>query len=255
MTKPAQNLGDRFDRFPHGNERPTDHHHRQGEITCRFDLGRGGVSAGIPGDDNVSVEILQHGPITCAVERPTRHDHFCIGERQRLARRIDQPNQVSVLRIRRESLQMLPADAEEHTALRATKGLRRGRDIIDFDPVVARQMLPRRTLQRQQRHGGDLAGGDRIRAHLRREGMGRIDDAVDALCTKVVHKAGNTAKAADTPGNSRWQRIPGAAGIGQHRIDLPVVGQSCRQPVRVGSAAEDQNAQPLRSRGCHDCEQ
>lgn len=255
MTKPAQNLGDRFNRFPCGNERPADHHHRQSEVTRRFDLGRGGASAGIPRHDNIGTEILKYRPITSTRERPARHDDLRIGQRQRIARRIDQPHQVSVLRGRGESSQMLPADAEEYPARLASKSFDRSDDIIDFDPTIARQALPGRPFQRQQRHSGLLASSDRIRTHLCREWMGRIDDTVDILSTKIVRKASDAAEAADAPGNRRWQRIPSAAGIGQHRIDIRVNRQGGRKPVRIGGATEDQNTQPLRGRGCHDRQQ
>ena len=246
MTKPAQNLGDRFNCFPRGNERPTDHHHRQRKITRRFDLGRGRVAAGIPRDDDVSVEILKDGPIGRAVEWPARHDDLRLGQRQWIARRIDQPNQVNVLRVLRENLQVLSADAEEYPACLKSESLGRGHDIIDLDPPVARRALPGRTFQRQQRHPGGPASPDGTDTHLRSEWMGGIDDTVNIFRAKVVHEAGNAAKAADTPGNRRRQRIFRAAGIGQHRIDIRTIRQSRRQPVRVGGAAEDQNAQSSR---------
>lgn len=255
MAKPAQNLGDRFDCFPHGDKRPADHHHRQREIPRRFDLGRGGASAGIPCDNNVGMKILQHGAITRTVERSARHDHLRTGQRQWIARRINQPDQVNVLRVRRESLQMLPTDAQERSTLRVTERLRRCRDIIDLDPAIARRALPGRPFQRQQRHSGSLASRDCVRAHLRGEWMGRIDDAVDILGTKVVHKASHAAKAADAPSNRRRQWISGAAGIGQHRIHMRITRQGCRQLVRIGRTTEDQNAKPSRWRGCHDREQ
>lgn len=255
MTKPAQNFGDRFDRFPRGNERPADQHHRQRKIPRRFDLGRGGASAGISGNDNVGVEILKHGSITGTVEWPARDDYLCIGQRQWIERRINQPNQINVLRIRNESLQMLAADTKEDTALRVTERLRGCRDIIDLDPAIARRALPGRPFQRQQRHSGSLASRDCVRAHLRGEWMGRIDDAVDILGTKVVHKASHAAKAADAPSNRRRQWISGAAGIGQHRIHMRITRQGCRQLVRIGRTTEDQNAKPSRWRGCHDREQ
>jgi hypothetical protein len=255
VAKPAQNLGNRFDRFPRGDKRPADHHYRQREVARRIDLGRGSVSAGIPCDNNVGMKILQHGPITRTVERPTRHDHLRIRQQQWIPRRINQPEQVNVLRVRNESLQMLPADAEEYTARRVTESLRRCRDIIHLDPAVASRALPSRPFQRQQRHSGGLASLDGVRAHLRRERMGRINNAVDILSTEIVRETSDAAKAADAPGNRRRQRISGAAGIGQHRIDTRIICQSCRQPVRIGGATEDQNAQPSRWRGCHDREQ
>lgn len=255
MTKPAQNLSDCFDRVPRGNERPADHHHRQRKIARRFDLGRGRASAGIPGHDNVGSEILKHGPIAGTLEWPARDNDLRIRQRQRIARRIDQPHQIDVLRGRGESSQMLPTDAQEYPARLASESFRGSHDIIDFDPAIARLAPPRRSFQREQRHADDLAGLDGIRAHLRCEWMGRIDDAIDILRTKIVNKASGATEAADAPANRRWQRILGTAGVGQHRVDIRVIRQGGREPVRIGGATQDQNTQSSGSRGCHDPQQ
>ena len=255
MTKPEQNLSDRFDCFPFRNERPADHHNRQRKIARGFDLGRGGASAGIPRHDDVGTEIFKHGPITCTLERPARDNHLRMMQRQRIARPIDQPHQINMLRTGRESLQMLPADAEEYSSRLAPKSFRGSDDMIDFDPVVVRQARPGCPLQRQQRYSGYLASGDRVRTHLCGEWMGCIDDAIDILRTKIVREAGNSAETADAPGNRRRQRILGTAGVGQHRIDSRVIRKGTRKPVRIGGATEDQNAEPLRWRGCHDRQQ
>jgi hypothetical protein len=255
MAKPAQNLSDRFDCSSWGSVRPSDHDNRQCKVTRRFDLGRGSVSAGVTRNDNVGAKTLKHGPITGAVERPACHDHLRIGQRLWIARRINQPNQIGVLPIRCKGMQMLPADAEEYAARLGSKRLRRHRDIIDLDPMIAWYRLPGRSFQRQQRYAGDIASCNRIRAYLRCEWMGRINNAIDILDTKIVHKAGHPAKAANAPRDRRRQRIPGAPGIGQHGIDMRIVGQRCGQPVRIGGAAKDQDAQSSGWRGCHDREQ
>ena len=255
MAKPAQNLSDRFDCSSRGNVRPSDHDHRQCKVSRRFDLGRGSISAGVARNDNVGTEILKHGPITGAVERPARHDHLRIGQRQRIARRINQPNQIGVLRIRREGLQVLSANREEHAARLGSKSLRRCRDIIDLGPMIAGHRLPGCAFERQQRYSGDVASRNGIRAHPRRERMRRIDDAVDIFCTKIVREARDAAKATDAPRDRRWQRILCPPSIGQYGIDMRIAGQGCRQPVRIGGATKDQDTQSSGWRGYHDREQ
>ena len=196
--------------------------------------------------------VRQHRTIAGEIERAARHDHLRALQRQRRARRIDQPQQIGVLRMRGEEFEMLPADAEKYPARRRAQRLGRRREIIDLDPVVAGTAFPRRALQRQQRHLGDRAGGHRMRADLRSEWMGGIDDARDPLGAKIIHQAIDAAEAADTPGDRRRRRVLGASGIGQHRIDVRRLRNRRHQPVGVGGTAKDQDAQALGRRGCHD---
>jgi hypothetical protein len=93
-----------------------------------------------------------------------------------------------------------------------------------------------------------------MRAHLLRERMGGVNHARDLLGAKIVGQTINAAKAADTPGDRRRSWILGATGIGQYRIDARIFCHRCGQPVGVGGASEDQDAQPLGRGGCHDGE-
>jgi hypothetical protein len=149
---------------------------------------------------------------------------------------------------------MLPADAEKHPTRRRTQRRGRGHKIVDFDPVIAGHTPPWRSLDRQQRHAHDAAGGDRMRAHLGSERMGGVDHARDLLDAKILDQAIDAAKAANPPGNRRRRRIFGATGIGQYRIDARVVRERRRDPVGLSGAAEDQDAQSRGRGGCHDRE-
>lgn len=252
MTEPAQHLGDGLDLFPRGNEWPADHYHWQREVARRLDFCRGKITAGVLGHDDVCAVICQHSAIAGAVERPARHDNLRVGQRQRRARRIDQPDQISVLRMRGESLEMQPANAEKHPTRRRAERFGRRCEIIDLDPVVAGRALPGRALERQQRHICLGAGGDRVRAHLRRERMGGIDDARNVFGAKIVDQASHAAEAAKAPGDQRRRWVFGAAGIGQHCIDAGITRHRLREPVGVGGAAEDQDAESSGQGGCHD---
>ena len=153
-----------------------------------------------------------------------------------------------MLRMRGERFELQAADAEKRPARRRAERFGRRCEIVDLDPVVAGRALPRRTLERQQRHGRHGAGGDRVRAHLRRERMGGVDDAHNVFAAKIVHQAIDAAKAAKAPGNRRRRRVFGAAGIGQYCIDARIIGHRSRETVGVGGAAEDQDA-PWSGRG------
>ncbi len=156
--------------------------------------------------------------------------------------------------MRGEGLQILPADAEKHPAWRRAERFGRRRKIIDLDPAIAGRVLPGWALERQQRHAGRRAGGDRVRAHSRRERMGGVDDASNTFGAKIGQEAIDAAEAAKAPGNRRRRRVFSAAGIGQNRIDARIIRQRCSKPVGVGGAAEDQDAQGSGRGGCHDGE-
>ena len=119
---------------------------------------------------------------------------------------------------------------------------------------VTASFVPSGDQDGQQRYGGHGAGGDRVRADLRREWMGGVDDARNVFGAKIVCKAIDAAEAADPPGNRRRRRVFGAAGIGQYRVDARIVRHRRREPVGIGSATEDQDAQWSGGRGCHDGE-
>jgi hypothetical protein len=254
VTEPAQHLGDGFDPFPHRHKWPADHHHRQCEVARGLDFGRGRLAPGVPGHDDVGAVVRQHGAVAGAVERPARHDDLGARQRQRRPRRIDQPNQISVLRMRCEGFEMHPADAEKHPTRRRAERFGRSLEIVDLDPAVAMPALPRRAVERQQRHAGHGAGGNGVGADLRRERMGGVDDARNLFGAKIVCEAIDAAEAPRPPGNRRRRRVFGAAGIRQYRVDARILRHHLREPVGVGGAAEDQNAQASGWRGCHDCE-
>jgi len=254
VTKPAQHLGDGLDLLPRGYKWPADHHHRQREVARGLDFCRGRIAAGVLGHDDFGAVIRQHGAVVGNFERSARHNHLGIEQRQRHARPIDEPDQVRMLLMRGERFELQAADAEKHPARRRTERFGRRCQIIDLDPLVAGRALPGRTLERQQRHGRHGAGGDRVRAHLRRERMGGVDDAHNVFVAKIVQQAVNAAKAAKAPGNRRRRRVFGAAGIGQCCIDARIIGYRSRETVGVGGAAEDQDAQESGRGGCHDGE-
>jgi hypothetical protein len=124
-------------------------------------------------------------------------------------------------------------------------------DVVNVDPAIAGRVLPGRTLECEQRYIGHSASRNRVRTDLRRERMGSIDHAHDALSAEIIDQAIDAAEAADTPGDRRRRRIFGAAGIGQHRIDTRILCDLRDQPIGIGGAAEDQDPQWFGQGGCH----
>lgn len=251
MTEPAHHIGNGFNFIPYGNRGPADHHHRQTEIARGLDLRGRGIAAGVSGHHDFDAVVLQQRVVTGAVERSARHDHLGAGQWQRAARRIDQPDQILMLRMSGELVEGLSPDPEKYPARRRAERFGRRREIVDLDPVIAGLALPCRTLKRQQRHGGDGARRDRVGAHLRGERVSGVDDTRDLLRSKVMLQAIDATEAAYTPRDRRRPRIFGAAGVGQYRIDAGIVRHSFRQPVGLGGATENQDTQSLDREGRH----
>ena len=114
--------------------------------------------------------------------------------------RVDQSDQIKMLRMPRERRELRPADTEEYAARSSAQCLS-GRDkVIDLDPMIPGDALPRRALKRKQRNGESRAGRNRMCAHLRSKRMRGIDHTRDLFAAKIVDQPIDAAKAANTPG-------------------------------------------------------
>ncbi len=123
-------------------------------------------------------------------ERTARDDSFGVGQRQRHLRRIDQAQQVVMLRLGREGREGLPADGQEDPAGLFRQGGDGGGDIGD----MASSRRPRRppTARAHSAISGipaSRSGRDGVAAHLGGKGMGRVDDMGDPFGPQVVHEA------------------------------------------------------------------
>lgn len=252
MTEPAHHLGDGFDGLPRRNEWPAHHHHRQRQLARGLDFCRRGIATGVLGHHDLDAVFCQHGIVGGAAKRPAGHDQLRVGKRQRRPRRIDQPDQITVLRMRGENIETLPPDAEKHPARRRAERFGRSLQIIDLDPAIAGRAPPGLALQRQQRQAGQGASSDRVGTHLRGERMRGVDNAGDLFGAKIVDEAIDAAETAEPPGNRRPRRAFGTAGIRQDRVEAGVIRYRLRKPISVGSAAENQDAPSSGQEGCHD---
>jgi hypothetical protein len=146
-----------------------------------------------------------------------------------------------VLRLGREGIEMLAADGEEDALRRAFQRGDGGREVRDAGPVVAFGGRPGRAFQGDQRGAGGGAGGDGVGAHLRGEGVGRVDHMGDLFGLKVGDKPLYPAKAADAHVDRLAHRRLGPAGVG---VDAGQArfGDRLGHEVRLGRAAEQEYA-------------
>ncbi|GCC47473.1 hypothetical protein chiPu_0031774, partial [Chiloscyllium punctatum] len=199
--------------------RPRDHDDGKVERACGVDLGAGAGSAGIAGDDPFDIARAHHLELGLEREGSARDDDVRIGQWQRLLGRIDKSQRIGLLRQGTERRDMLAADCEKYIGTTLRQGRDRGCDVRDLDPAVAGGPLPGRAFEREQRCRGLRAGGDRVAAHLGREGVRRVDHMGDAFTTQIIGKAADAAEAADAGRQRLLGRRVGAAAIGIDRVD------------------------------------
>lgn len=241
MTKPGQDLLNRFDPGPLGHRGTVDHQNRQAQLAGSIQLGPRPLSAGILADDKIDPVITQQRKILCQPKGAAGDHGLGIGQGQGRARRIDQAQKVMMFWPCGKILKVLSANCQEDPAGRRGQGLQGGRLIRHMAPAIVRPGLPGRALQRDQRQVQPLAGSHGMAAHLRGEGMGRIDEMRDRFVLQVPDKACDSAKSTDTRRQGLGQGRLGPAGVGKHARNGGI-GQRTGQQACFGRAPQNEDA-------------
>ena len=238
MTKPHQDLGHVLHAQPLGQLRPRDHNDGQAERAACIDLGARAIAAGIAGDNPGDAARSQHLQLTVKRERAARHDDISLKWQCALGR-IDKSQCVRVLRLLGERGDMLSADCEEDARRSLGQGRNGGREIRDLIPLITGHFDPRGAFESDQRRSRFGTGRDRIAAHLRRKGVGGVDDMRDTFLPDVIGKSAHAAKAAGAGRQRLSGRRASAAAIGIDRIDAGARDLSGEQIRIIGSAQNE----------------
>lgn len=241
--KPRQHLFHRPRDTAIGQGGPVDHDDRQAQFPRGVDLGARAVSTRVLGDDMGDAVIAQQRQILGQTEGTARDDGMGIWQGQSV-RLIHQPQQVMVLGRTCELVQMHPANRQKHPRGGIRQGRRRPFNIGHPQPVIARSLNPRLTLQRDQRHAGQGGSLNGIAAHLGGKGVGGIDQPRETFGLQIARQAVYTTKPAHPHGNRLRARCGNPPRIGQHRI-LPI--QSTCKRAGIGGATQNQGFDG----GCH----
>jgi len=235
------------DRFGAGEQgscrkrRPVDQYDRNPEDSSRFQLCLGARTTGVLGDDKGDAMLSQKGKIALCGEGATRDDGTGIRQRQGVFRRIDKTQKIVVLGLRGEGLKVLFADRQKDTRRTHGQGIDGGIHIRDMMPVITCPGKPARSFEAAKRRTGLQGGGNGVAAHLRREGMGGIDDVGDPLAAEIFDQPFDPAKAADARGQRLGNRAFRPAGVREHRVNI-CAGQRPRQLRGFGCAAQKKDA-------------
>ena len=239
--KPVQHALNRGADRPWGQGRAVHHHDRQAQFSRRHELRLGALATCILGHDDLRAMVAHQGKVILVAEWPAAQYHPGIGQRQRLTGRIDQAQEVMMLRRRGEVAKALAADGKENTGRLHGQGCGSLLSALHRDPVLTRPGHPGGALQSHQGNSREFSGFHRVLRHLRREGMRGIDHMCDALVVQEGHQSLNAAKSPNALGQGLADRGLGAPGIG---IDAchPRLGQGAGQVSCFGGAAQKKDA-------------
>jgi hypothetical protein len=240
MIEPGQHFADGVRDLRQGQGRAIDHDDRQAERTRRIDLRTRALPARIFGDDQLYPLRAHQGEVALQREGTAIHDQIMTGQRGRLVRRIDEAEQIMMLRLGSEGHDMHTAE-RQHDAARLS--VERGHGacyVSDTGPAVALPRFPGRAGQHHVSGARLLRRLSSMSAHGSGKGMCRVDQMRDRLLLQIGGKARNAAKATNTDGH--WLRPRGvrASGIAQHRA-VATLGKRLCKSARLSGPAQDED--------------
>jgi len=239
MTQPLQNRGHVENLLTRGQGGSVDHHNRQTQFARGKQLGLRARATGVFGNDTGDPMGAHQLQVSLNGERPAVCYHDVICEGQGGAWRIDEAQQVKVLRIRCEFLKVHTPDSQHdpftrHIQRRDSRGY-----VGHIYPVVALLSTPRCARKRYQRILGRLARLNRIQAHLGGKGVRGVDQMCDLVVNDISGKAFGTVKAADALGKRMPDWACDTARQRKRALKSRII-QRLTQQSGLGCAAKDQ---------------
>ncbi len=156
-------------------------------------------------------------------------------------RGLDAADEVAVVRGGAEGRDLLAADGEEDALGGGAEGLCGARHVGDAGPAVAGLGFPWRTGKDEER-GAGLAGGlGGVGGDAAGEGVGGVDEDVDAFGREPAREAFGAAEAAGADIARLRDGIAGAAGEREGHAGVGARGEAGGELARLGGAAQDQD--------------
>jgi len=241
MREERQNLVHATGEPARRDGRPVDQDDRQAKRAGGVELGPRSGSARILRYDHVDPVGGQELPVARRREGTACHDDGGIGQGQISFGRVDQPEQVMMLRLDGKGAEVLSADRKKDPRARIGQGFGGRVRVGHMAPVVAVARDPWRTLVSAKRHADRIAGGDGIPAHLRRERMSGVDHMGDPFAAQIAHQPLDAAEAADPRRQGLRDRRTGAPGVGKDGIG-PDGSKRTGKLACLGRAAKKKDA-------------
>lgn len=238
--KPSQNLRYGVNPWPVGHKGAVDQDHGQAQVTRRIQFCTRARTTRVLCDDMGDVVGLQQIKIALQRKGAARNHRSGMGQGQS-GGLVNKPQKVMMLRLYGEIVQRLAPYGQENPCRIVGQGRNSARHIGDALPVVTLGRLPRRAFKGQQRRLGDGCGLNGVAAHLRREGVGRVNQVGDGVLAQVAHQTRHPAEAANALAQGLAQRGFGASGVRENRVNA-LIGQGFCQFRRLCRAAKQKDA-------------
>ena len=242
MSKPAQNRVHVMHDRSRANLWPFDHDDRSLQRTRSNDFRQCPGAACILGHHQLNIMRVHQVQIPFNRERSTIKDDRRIRQRNALLGRVDETQNVLVLRVWRESAEMHASNGQHYTRRRSVECCNGARTVRYAVPLVPRLRLPRRAFQSDERHASFGTGRNRIVTHLAGKGMCRVDDMSCGCRAEIIAEPFNTSKTTNAhlqslglwARNTSSQRQRGARiDIGQPRAEIRLFKRAAQyQKVR-----------------------
>jgi len=202
----------------------------------------GCIAAAVLCDHHVDRVRRQQLAVLRFTERTAREYVLCVRHTQRRIDWIHRSYDVSMLRLRCERGDRLPAHCEEHVSRLGAQRLGCSFSVGHLRPAIARHGLPRWSAQSQQRRSCLQSRVNCVGGNSFRKGMRGIDQYVDAIVTQVRREPRYAAEATA----SRWHGLCEwrcrASGQRQHHAQVGASGEARRELPRFGGTAKNQYA-------------
>lgn len=240
MIEPVHHVVGRVEFGARGQGGAVDHQHRQVELAGGDDLGLRARAACIFGDHKVYGVGLHQFTVAFERKRPAIDDQAVVGEPGRFRRRVDETQQIVMLRLGGKGIHMHPPQRQHDAARRTGQRCDRACDVGHMGPAIAFFSAPRRARQGDMRDARQARGLDRMGAHRRGKGVGGVDQMGDAMAKQIIDQPGHASKATDAHGNGLAHRLVRAPGIAERRRDT-LIRQQAGQRARLRCAAQQQD--------------
>jgi hypothetical protein len=222
--------------------RAPDHHDRNLQRPRGLDLGVGGPSATVLGNDDLNAFLPHQLRLITSEEGPSRQDKPVPGQGHNVGRPINGANDIAVLWRGCKRGELQTAMGQKSAARHLTERSDGGFGIISGNPPVAVLLFPGGPGERHKRNAGALAGADRILRNAYSEWMRGIDDCLNMLREEKIVEPVDPAKTTDAERNRRLSGVFGTARERQYGGDVIALRQTPRQQARLSGASEDKNA-------------
>lgn len=238
--QPVQHFSDAVNLSAHWQSGTVNHQDLEAQLPRRNQLGSRAIAAGIFADDQINAVLPEKCDIVFHSERPPVYHHRAVRKRQCVFGRIHQPQQIMVLRLRRERLKLHATDCQHHFAGWPGQRIHSRLNIRHSLPAISFNGFPVRTGQSKQRNTGVLSRHHRVATHLSGKGVSGVNQVSKVLNAKKIRQSVSAPETAGANSNGLFFRRLNTSGVAVKRIDI-AGSQSFGQRIGFCGATKDQD--------------